>query len=134
MPVKELRVSWVVDTDLFARFLAREHKAMHIDAMQNAVQETEFVSDMEQEPLRLTHTKKARKRGGMAPLILKAMAVAPKQRMNTKEIAGVLIAARYSELSMPNQLYTLKTNKLVRHLSTGLYVITAKGLEYVKAH
>jgi len=130
MPVKELRVSWVVDADLLARFLAREHKAMHIDAMQSAVQETEFEVDVVDDVPRLTQTKRKRKVKLMSRVL---MAIKDKGRVKSSEIGTIIAGLGYSIHSTPNAIDRMRKAKYLKKVATGLYIITAKGVEHAEA-
>lgn len=135
MPIQKLKVTWEVDMELFARFCAREHKAMHIDAVQSAVKETEFevVNDPE-DMLKIGYAGResiTKKRRGGDKVVLVHMA-ATKKRMNTKEIRAILLRHNYSAKSVSNFIFEMKNEKYIKRVAYGLYAITAKGIAYVQ--
>lgn len=121
MPVRKLKVTFDLDVDVFAQMLAAGHSNMNIEAYEPAV-----------EP-RVTHTDPAQitmeVRGGMRPTILTFLTSGKK---STQEIKVIIVRAGYSEKSLPNALFLMREDGLIRSMGVGFYALTKKGFEHAR--
>jgi hypothetical protein len=122
MPVRKLRVSFVVDVDLFAKLLASSHEQLDIAVFGD-------------EPS-VTHTQGERHKAlptptkGVNMIVLKAIA-------QGEIIAGMRAAlekAGYSPNSLDCALSKLRhVDKLITRVSQGTYKLTRKGQDHVNS-